>query len=107
MPKFTKGSIQASEHMEKIRSMRKKKEEVQTPKDDPETDKKEVEADKKETVAKKNLSKSAKKTVKIPAVKFFSGSFPQHEEAGNPIIRKTFGPEETMRRIRAFKKSGK
>ena len=105
MPKFAKGSDEAKAYMNSIREKKKKKETtVETPKDDPETDKKEVEADKKETVAKKKLSKSAKKTVKIPAVKFFSGSFPQYEEAGNPIIRQKFGPEETMRRIRAFKK---
>ena len=86
----------------------KKKEAThETPKDDPEAEKKEPEAESKEPVTKKKLSKSAKKTVKIPAVKFFSGSFPQYEEARNPIIRKTFGIEETMRRIRAFKKSGK
>ena len=88
MPKFTKGSIQASEHMEKIRSMRKKKEEVQTPKDDPETGKKEPESKIKDPETKKKPSQKANKSVKIPAVKFFSGSFPQHEEAGNPIIRK-------------------
>ena len=108
MPKFAKGSYEVKAYMNSIREKRKKKEAtVETPKDDPVAEKKEPEAESKEPVTKKKLSKSAKKTVKIPAVKFFSGSFPQYEEAGNPIIRKTFGIEETMRRIRAFKKSGK
>jgi cobalamin biosynthesis protein CobT len=102
MPRFAKGSDEAKEYMNSIRDRRKKKEAtVEAPKDD---EKKEPEEDTKEPVSKKNLPKKAKKTVKIPAVKFFSGSFPQHEEAGNPVIRKTFGIEETMRRIRAFKK---
>ena len=105
MPKFAKGSDEAKEYMNSIRERKKKKEKtVETPKDDPETEKKEPDAESKEPVTKKKKEKTAKKTVKIPAVKFFSGSFPQYEEAGNPMIRKTFGPEETMRRIRAFRK---
>ena len=105
MPRFEKGSDEAKAYMNSIRERRKKKEAtVEAPKNDSETEKKEQKTDTKEPVSKKQPSKASKKSVKIPAVKFFSGSFPQYEEAGNPMIRKTFGPEETMRRIRAFRK---